>query len=485
MEERLAVRLRRQLVWWIILAVLFWGFWFLLPIWTYRLARATGSGMGSAVAYAVFSLLFPVNLILWGILFVRAGKPDCKPGAVEPPETAWKIAAVLSMTGCFGVLAVAGGVVAGTLLFHEELTDGFRNFLLQNRVRLAERGGAARCYKLGINYLYGEYPCPEDYDEALRWFRKAAAEGDAAAEYMVGECHYYGHGTDEDISEALNWYRKAAEHGYVYGQLDVADILSNGDDGVKADPVEAFFWYGKAAEQKNPRATARLGICYEEGEGVKADPAKAFEYYRKAAELESPLGCYRLALAHAEGIGTEVSSAEAVRWMERAVNLNYSRAINTLGIWYRQGRQVPHDPVRAFELFGQAAEAGFSFGKINLALCYLHGRGTEQDQEKGVKILRKLDRDGNTAGTALLADCYQWGWGIPEPDLAGALKLYRRAAEQEDATALYQLAILYRDGIGVEPDPALARSYLKRAAEAGDDDADELLDMVNRIAVTP
>lgn len=68
MEERLAVRLRRQLVWWIILAVLFWGFWFLLPIWTYRLARATGSGMGSAVAYAVFSLLFPVNLILWGIL---------------------------------------------------------------------------------------------------------------------------------------------------------------------------------------------------------------------------------------------------------------------------------------------------------------------------------------------------------------------------------------------------------------------------------
>ena len=37
----------------------------------------------------------------------------------------------------------------------------------------------------------------------------------------------------------------------------------------------------------------------------------------------------------------------------------------------------------------------------------------------------------------------------------------------------------------VEPDPALARSYLKRAAEAGDDDADELLDMVNRIAVTP
>lgn len=317
MEERLAVRLRRQLVWWIILAVLFWGFWFLLPIWTYRLARATGSGMGSAVAYAVFSLLFPVNLILWGILFVRAGKPGCKPGAVEPPETAWKIAAVLSMTGCFGVLAVAGGVVAGTLLFHEELTDGFRNFLLQNRVRLAERGGTARCYKLGINYLYGEYPCPEDYDEALRWFRKAAAEGDAAAEYMVGECHYYGHGTDEDILEALNWYRKAAEHGYVYGQLDVADILSNGDDGVKADPAEAFFWYGKAAEQKNPRATARLGICYEEGEGVKADPAKALKYYRKAAELESPLGCYRLALAHAEGTGTEVSSAEAVRWMER------------------------------------------------------------------------------------------------------------------------------------------------------------------------
>ena len=98
MEERLAVRLRRQLVWWIILAVLFWGFWFLLPLWPYRLARAPGAGMGSAVAYAVFSLLFPVYLILWGLVFVRAGKPDCKPGAVEPPETAWKLAAAQSRT---------------------------------------------------------------------------------------------------------------------------------------------------------------------------------------------------------------------------------------------------------------------------------------------------------------------------------------------------------------------------------------------------
>ena len=53
------------------------------------------------------------------------------------------------------------------------------------------------------------------------------------------------------------------------------------------------------------------------------------------------------------------------------------------------------------------------------------------------------------------------------------------------STALYQLAILYRDGTGVAPDPALARSYLKRAAEAGDDDAGELLDVVRRISVTP
>ena len=48
------------------------------------------------------------------------------------------------------------------------------------------------------------------YQKALAQFLKAAKQGDAHAQYMLGEyCTY----RQNDKREAIKWYRKAAEHG--------------------------------------------------------------------------------------------------------------------------------------------------------------------------------------------------------------------------------------------------------------------------------
>lgn len=59
---------------------------------------------------------------------------------------------------------------------------------------------------------------PQNYGEALRWYRKAAGQGYASAEYNLGNMYYYGRGVTQDQAEAVRWYRKAADHGDEYAQ---------------------------------------------------------------------------------------------------------------------------------------------------------------------------------------------------------------------------------------------------------------------------
>ncbi len=46
---------------------------------------------------------------------------------------------------------------------------------------------------------------PKDYEEAVKWFRKAAEQGHAGAQYHLGICYYKGKGVARDFVEAYAW----------------------------------------------------------------------------------------------------------------------------------------------------------------------------------------------------------------------------------------------------------------------------------------
>ena len=58
----------------------------------------------------------------------------------------------------------------------------------------------------------------KDPKEALMWYRKAADQGDAQAEFNVGAMYASGAGVEPDQSEAFKWYQKSAEHGFAMAQ---------------------------------------------------------------------------------------------------------------------------------------------------------------------------------------------------------------------------------------------------------------------------
>ena len=69
------------------------------------------------------------------------------------------------------------------------------------------------------------------------------------------------------MKEAVRWYRKAAEQGYARAQFNLGLRYDHGQ-GVPQDVGQAMSWYRKAAEQNLPAAQHNLALCYELGTGV-------------------------------------------------------------------------------------------------------------------------------------------------------------------------------------------------------------------------
>jgi hypothetical protein len=54
----------------------------------------------------------------------------------------------------------------------------------------------------------------QSYDEAVRWFRLAAAQGHPGALFNLGVCHVNGHALPQDDHEALRFFKRAAAKGH-------------------------------------------------------------------------------------------------------------------------------------------------------------------------------------------------------------------------------------------------------------------------------
>src|SRR5712692_8709765 len=76
----------------------------------------------------------------------------------------------------------------------------------------AAQGDAEAQFSLGIMYANGQ-GVPQDYAEALKWFRLAAAQGIAKAQNSLGSIYANGQGVPQDSAEALKWFRLAAAQG--------------------------------------------------------------------------------------------------------------------------------------------------------------------------------------------------------------------------------------------------------------------------------
>ena len=109
-----------------------------------------------------------------------------------------------------------------------------------------------------------------DFATALKEWKPLAEEGNAVAQNNLGLMYDNGWGVPQDYKEAVNWYRLAVEQGYAIAQFNLGLIYEKGK-GVPQDDKEAVLWYTLAAEQDHAKAQYNLGVMYALGEGVIKD----------------------------------------------------------------------------------------------------------------------------------------------------------------------------------------------------------------------
>ena len=100
-------------------------------------------------------------------------------------------------------------------------------------------------------------------------FRKAAEQGKAQAQFMLGVMLEQGRGVAQNLADAARWYRRAAEQEDVTAQLNLGACYELGR-GVPQDQAQAVAWYRRAADQGEARAQANLGHAYANGRRRRA-----------------------------------------------------------------------------------------------------------------------------------------------------------------------------------------------------------------------
>ncbi len=96
-----------------------------------------------------------------------------------------------------------------------------------------------------------------------------------------------------------------------------------------------------------------------------------------------------------------------------------------------------------------------------------YGRG---DFATAFQLLRPLAEQGNASAQFNLGVMYENGQGVPR-DYAEAVKWYRLAAEQGDVIALLNLGAMYGNGYGVQQDYVQAYIWFNFAAAQSNDTA--------------
>ncbi|MFZ0509129.1 MAG: tetratricopeptide repeat-containing serine protease family protein [Methylocella sp.] len=198
---------------------------------------------------------------------------------------------------------------------------------------------------------------PRDYAEGVRWYRKAADQGDADAQLMLGILYNEGIGVPRDYAEAIRWYRKAADQGNAGAQIRLTSMYENGQ-GVPKDAAEAVKWRRKAAEHGNADAQAKLGLMYADGLGVPKNLTEAFRWYRNAAEQGHAGAQGAVGAMYYKGLGVPKNLAGAFRWIRKAAAQENPQAQALLGFMYQLGEGVPRDYIQAYMWYNLAATGG-------------------------------------------------------------------------------------------------------------------------------
>jgi TPR repeat protein len=296
---------------------------------------------------------------------------------------------------------------------------------LSQQIDQAATTGNQLAEKFAGYFSYGA----RDYEKALKWYEKEAAEGDADAMRRAGDLYASSQCSCQNYNKAIGWYEKAAANDDSDAMLRLGDIHADGQGGPQ-DYAKAIEWYEKAAAKDNTDAMRLLGRI----RAKNREYSKAIEWYERAADKRDTIAMRLLGGLYAGDKGIPRDDVTRFKWYKNAAEYGDIVAMHVVAGLYGSGRGVPQSSANALEWDDRAAAA-------------IEKREIAEAGKPGLETARAL---GSVAWDALLAQ---------RP--AQSLEAANRARSLVPEPLLIQLEWLW-----IEADRAHALMFMDRGSDA-------------------
>ena len=171
----------------------------------------------------------------------------------------------------------------------------------------------------------------------------------------------------------------------------------------------------------------------------------------------------------------EENDAEQLARLRRHVENEVPEAITFLGTAYREGRLgLVKSDKKAVKIYRRAVELGDVVATVNLGTLYEHGSGVKLDTKKAERLYRAAADRGDAIAQNNLGNVLR-----SEEKFEEAFRYYALSADQGFTDGEHNLGCCYCFEKGTEFDLGKARYWFERAAAKGDEDAINILALLD------
>ncbi|WP_173975971.1 trypsin-like peptidase domain-containing protein [Magnetospirillum sp. LM-5] len=329
-----------------------------------------------------------------------------------------------------------------------------------------------------VAYVKGSDAANEGrYEEAFERFKSVAAvdgyDGQASAQYRLGEMYLNGQGTRRDPAAAKRMFELAAANtDRSWRRLALYKLGAMHDEGmpgvVTKDRLKAAEYFKKAADDGYDIATDRLKSLQRHPEVFV--PLHPEEFTRpetgvapaglsaafKAFERGDAEGALKIFMWHAkkgneqaqaavakfykDGLVVPKDPAKYAGWAWLAARNGNPQAQFEMGLLYNEGETVPGSDDEALRWFSMASTQGLAEATNWLGIIAANpvDKNVKPDWEKAVGHFRKAAEGGSVFALVNLGDAMVEGRGLPK-DADGARRLYQKAADAGNVVARRKL----------------------------------------------
>ena len=163
---------------------------------------------------------------------------------------------------------------------------------------------------------------PQDNFNAVKYYRRAAAQGHPTAISNLAFCLYAGEGMGKNTLQALVYYNQAVSLNDVAALNNIAVMYTVGNIDVPRDPVKAVEYYRRAADMGYAMAQCNLAFCYRDGNGVGQSFTDAFKYFKLSSFQKYPPAYLSLSVCYKSGEGVERNFKESYRYLQLSKNIS-------------------------------------------------------------------------------------------------------------------------------------------------------------------